>query len=49
MAGDEEESWKVQFENAGFSVECILKGLGEYPKIRALFIDHIKDAIASAS
>lgn len=49
MAGDEEESWKVQFEQAGFSVQCMLKGLGEYPEIRQLFIDHIEDAIASAS
>ncbi|MGI6006882.1 MAG: sirohydrochlorin cobaltochelatase [Ruminococcus sp.] len=48
MAGNDEESWKVQFEQAGFSVECILKGLGEYPEIRTLFNDHVRDAIASA-
>ncbi len=47
MAGEEEDSWKVQFEQAGFAVECILKGLGEYPEIRQLFVDHIREAIAS--
>ncbi len=44
MAGDDPDSWKCQFEAAGYEVECILKGLGEYPMIHDLFIRHIKDA-----
>ena len=28
MAGDDEDSWYTQFKDAGFEVECILKGLG---------------------
>ena len=28
LAGDEEDSWKSVFEAAGFSVRCVLKGLG---------------------
>lgn len=46
MAGDEEDSWKIIFKGEGYEVETILKGLGEYEGVRALFIDHINDAIA---
>lgn len=42
MAGDEPESWYNQFVNAGFEVECVLKGLGEYTGIRKMFIEHIQ-------
>ena len=45
MAGDEEDSWKTAFENAGFQVECILKGLGEYKSIRAMYVQHAQNAI----
>lgn len=45
MAGDDPDSWKCQFEQAGFEVECVLKGLGEYPEIHNLFIRHIKQAL----
>lgn len=44
MAGDNPDSWKYQFEQNGFQVDCLLKGLGEYKKIRYMFIDHIKEA-----
>lgn len=44
MAGEDPDSWKCQFEAAGYEVECVLKGLGEYPMIHDLFIRHIKDA-----
>ena len=46
MAGDDEDSWYTQFKDAGFEVECILKGLGEYPEIRSLFVDHIRTVIS---
>ena len=45
MSGDE-DSWKSEFETAGFQVECRMKGLGEYPEIRQIFIDHVRDALA---
>lgn len=48
MAGDEEDSWKVILTDAGFEVECVLEGLGQNAGIRAIYIDHIKDAIAEA-
>lgn len=48
MAGDEEDSWKVILTDAGFEVECVLEGLGQNAGIRAIYIDHIKAAIAEA-
>lgn len=41
LAGEEEDSWKNLFEKAGFEVECVLKGLGEYPEVRQMFQEHI--------
>ena len=41
MAGDEENSWFRQCQNAGYQVTCHLKGLGEYPAVRRLFISHL--------
>ena len=48
MAGDEEDSWKVILTNAGFEVECVLEGLGQNEGVRAVYIDHIKAAMAEA-
>ncbi|RDU24547.1 sirohydrochlorin cobaltochelatase [Anaerosacchariphilus polymeriproducens] len=45
MSGQEEDSWYNQFKNAGYEVNCILKGLGEYPAIRQLFVQHIADVM----
>lgn len=45
MSGDNPDSWKSLFEEAGFSVECYLKGLGEYEGIRTLFVRHAKEAV----
>lgn len=44
MAGDEEGSWKKEFERAGYEVSCVLKGLGEIETIRQLFVSHAKAA-----
>ena len=38
MAGE----WKEQLEASGFEVNCVLKGLGEYPEIREIYCEHIK-------
>lgn len=48
MAGDEEDSWKVQLKKEGYEVECILKGLGEYPGIQEMFAKHCKAASKEA-
>lgn len=49
MAGEEEGSWKKAFEEEGYEVSCILRGLGELEKIRRIFIKHAKEAEASLS
>ncbi len=45
LAGDEPESWRSQLTERGYQVSCSLRGLGEYPQIRALFVRH---ALAAA-
>lgn len=49
MAGDDPESWRCQIEAAGFPVSCVLKGLGEYPSVRKLFLDHVRAAVENGS
>ncbi|MDR1598886.1 MAG: sirohydrochlorin cobaltochelatase [Oscillospiraceae bacterium] len=46
MAGDEEGSWKIEFKGEGYEVECVLKGLGEYAGVQALFAEHAAAAIS---
>lgn len=45
MSGDGKESWKSCFEAEGYDVECHLKGLGEYPGIRKIFLKHLENAV----
>ena len=45
MAGDDENSWNMQFQKAGFQVECLIKGLGEYERVREIFVDHAREAV----
>jgi sirohydrochlorin cobaltochelatase len=47
MAGDEEDSWKTSFENAGYEVTCIIRGLGELEGIQDIFVQHAQAAIDS--
>jgi len=44
MSGEDEDSWRSRFEAAGFAVECVMKGLGEYPGIRRLYVEHARAA-----
>ena len=44
MAGDEEDSWKNQIARMGVQVECVVKGLGEYPAVRAIYVRHAQEA-----
>lgn len=45
LAGDGPDSWKSILESHGFETSCVLKGLGEYPGIRKLYIRHAKEAL----
>ncbi|MBS6397437.1 MAG: sirohydrochlorin cobaltochelatase [Clostridiales bacterium] len=45
MSSEDEESWRSRFEAEGFSVSCVLKGLGEYPGIRNVYVKHVKDVL----
>ena len=45
MAGDEEDSWKTAFENAGYEVECVVEGLGQLDAIQDLLVEHAQAAI----
>ena len=45
MAGDQETSWASKLTSAGYSVRCMMKGLGEYEAIQNLFIEHINRMI----
>lgn len=47
MAGDEDGSWKNTFENEGYEVVCLLRGLGENEAIRQIYVDHAQAAIDS--
>lgn len=42
LAGEEEDSWKNILEGMGYRVSCVLTGLGEYPQVRALFVEHAR-------
>ena len=46
MAGDAEDTWKAVFANAGYETQCVLKGLGQYPAVQQMFVDHVADALA---
>lgn len=45
MAGDEEDSWKSIFQEAGYEVECLLEGLGQNQEIQKIYVEHTKAAI----
>ena len=45
MAGDSEDSWKSQFEKAGYQTECKIKGLGEYKGVQELFVNHLSEIL----
>ncbi len=45
MAGDGESSWKTQLTRLGFETECILRGLGEYARIRDMYVSHARQAV----
>lgn len=47
MAGDEDGSWKKTFEDAGYQVECVVRGLGELEAIQDILVEHTQAAVDS--
>ena len=49
MAGDDEDSWKSQFEASGDfdSVDCQIAGLGRIEAVEDLYVEHTKAALDS--
>jgi len=47
MAGDEKDSWKVILEDAGYTVETIVEGLGQIPAVQEIYVQHVQDAMDS--
>lgn len=49
MAGDDEDSWKSQFEASGAfdKIDTQIAGLGEIDEIQQIYVDHTKAAIES--
>ena len=47
MAGDEDGSWKTEFEKAGFEVTTVVEGLGSVPAIQEILVAHAQAAIDS--
>jgi sirohydrochlorin cobaltochelatase len=45
MAGDEDDSWKSILQSKGYTVQPVLRGLGQYPGIQAMFVRHAGEAI----
>lgn len=45
MAGDEDDSWKVQLKKQGYAVEPYMHGLGELKEIQQLFVEHAEAAM----
>ena len=48
MAGDDDQSWANMLAARGFEVEVVMKGLGEYPAVQQLVVDHAKAAACLA-
>ena len=46
MASDADDSWKMQLQKTGFTVETIMKGLGENSEMQNIYVQHVRDAIA---
>ena len=45
LAGEDPDSWMNRLSSEGYEVTPVLKGLGEYPEIRRILIDHVQQAM----
>lgn len=48
LAGDEPDSWMNLLSSEGYEVTPVLKGLGEYPRIRQILVEHVQAAMNAA-
>lgn len=48
MAGEDKDSWQSRLQAAGFPVESVLHGLGEYPAFRHVYIAQARDDLRAA-
>ena len=44
LAGEEEESWQSMLTARGYRTGSVLRGLGELPRIRRIFLEHARRA-----
>jgi len=47
MAGDESDTWKSKFLNENYKVTTVLEGLGQNWDIQQIYVQHVKDSIAT--
>ena len=47
MAGDEDDSWKSRFLAENYEVTPVLEGLGQNWDIQQIYVQHVKDAMAT--
>ena len=45
LAGEDPDSWMNRLSSEGYEVTPVLKGLGEYPKIRLILVDLVQQAM----
>lgn len=45
LAGEDPDSWMNRLSSEGYEVTPVLKGLGEYPEIRQILVDHVQQAM----
>jgi sirohydrochlorin cobaltochelatase len=46
MAGDEDDSWKSVLAGEGIAARPVLQGLAELAPFRALWLNHLRQAVA---
>lgn len=48
MAGADKDSWQSRLRAAGFTVDAVLHGLGEYPAFRRIYLEQARDDLRAA-
>ena len=46
MAGSEADSWASRLTEEGYMVRCTIQGLGQLPKVQALYRDHLESMLS---
>ena len=42
-----EQSWRERLDAEGYTVNCVMKGLGDYPEIDAIWMSHLETAMGN--